>query len=113
MAEKDILKELLLLSEALLKATLEEDWVTWERIAEHESGLHKKLVNGSMGVLDRDGKEALQRIKGLEDQILQELLNKKEETRQALLQLKTVTKGWKAYREGVKSRPRRHLDIHY
>jgi hypothetical protein len=113
MAEKDILKELFLLSEALLKATLEEDWIAWERIAKQQSVLYKELENGSKGMLDRDQKERLQKIQALEDQIIQELINKKEETRQAILQLKAVRKAWSGYREGGKSRARRHLDIHY
>lgn len=113
MSEKNILKELFLLSEALLKATLEEDWVTWEQIAKQQSVLYKTLEKGSKGMLDRDQKEWLQKINTLKDQITQELLNKKEEIRQAILQFRTIRKGWKGYREGSKSPARRHLDIHY
>lgn len=109
---KDIIKKLLSLSEALLKATTEEEWAAWERIIKQKLMLYKKLEKVSKGIFDQNGKEGLHRLKTLEDRIIEELLNKREQTKQAILQIKMNRKGWEGYRKEFKSPPRRHFNIH-
>jgi len=108
---KIVWDELLLLSEAHLRATVEEDWKDWELIARRKEGLYQQLLEITKGTINQDEKEPLIKIRALEERIQDELIQKRGETKAEILSMRMTKTGVKSYLQGVKKHSGRHLHI--
>lgn len=108
---KQIWDELFLLSQAHLRATVGENWESWERIAKRKEGLYRLLLEITKGTIHQDEKEPLIKIKTLEEKIQDELIQKRSETKQKILRMRMTKIGVKGYLQGMKRHSRRHLQI--
>lgn len=108
---KIIWDELFLLSQAHLKATVEENWESWERIVQRKERLYQQLFEMTKGTINQDEKEPLIKIKALEERIQDELIQKRSETKQKILQMKVTKIGVNSYLQGMKKHSGRHLHI--
>jgi hypothetical protein len=103
-----IFEELLLLSHNHMEAVVKEDWTNWESIYQRKEQLFKGLENTQLSVEEN---EILSKIRLLEKQVESELLKKREETRESLIQLKQTRNGIKGYRRGRMNASKRHFSI--
>jgi len=108
MKRRKIFEELLLLSQRHVEAVAKEDWPDWESIYRRKEELFRGLGNTDLNI---EEKEILSEIRLLEKQVESEILKKREETREALIQLKQARKGIKSYQREKTNTSKRHFSI--
>jgi hypothetical protein len=107
----DLLGKLLSLSRAHLRFALEENWETWETIAQQKKDLYAQLLAFTDSSAHPAEKEIVDAIREAEKEMLEELNRKKNEVKKELAEIDRSTGGIENYRQSCHKSSKRGLNI--